>query len=87
MLSKIHHPVIRLHRCNFAGWSSRTWPRLVARAHRPRGADPQGRRYPTQAGQLQRGSGKPRTRPRPARHHGSHGSAPKRNTYRERYTG
>ena len=22
-----------------------------------------------------------------ARHHGSHGSAPKRNTYRERYTG
>ena len=35
-----------------------------------------------------RGSGKlqdtPATR---TRHHGSHGSAPKRNTYRERYTG
>ena len=31
---------------------------------------------------------KPRETPASrTRHHGSHGSAPKRNTYRERYTG
>ena len=59
---------------------------LVARAHRPRGADPQGRRHPAQAGE--RNGGKPQDTPASrTRHHGSHGSAPKRNTYRERYTG
>ena len=88
MLSKIHHPVIRLHRCNFAGLelegiAKGSWRELTDREVQilKDGGIP-----PKQAS-AKRG-GKPQDTPASrTRHHGSHGSAPKRNTYRERYTG
>ena len=88
MLSKIHHPVIRLHRCNFAGLELKgvakgSWRELTDREVQilKSGGIP-----PKQAS-AKRG-GKPQDTPASrTRHHGSHGSAPKRNTYRERYTG
>ena len=90
MLSKIHHPVIRLHRCNFAGLELKdvakgSWRELTDREVQILKA---GGIPPKQASSKQ---GDPNaTAVNPAtrtRHHGSHGSAPKRNTYRERYTG
>lgn len=89
MLSKIHHPVIRLHRCNFAGLelegvAKGSWRELTDREVQilKSGGIP-----PKQASAKCNG-GKPQDTPASrTRHHGSHGSAPKRNTYRERYTG
>lgn len=89
MLSKIHHPVIRLHRCNFAGLELKdvakgSWRELTDREVQilKSGGIP-----PKQAS-AKRNGGKPQDTPASrTRHHGSHGSAPKRNTYRERYTG
>ena len=89
MLSKIHHPVIRLHRCNFAGLELKdvakgSWRELTDREVQilKSGGIP-----PKQASAKRNGS-KPQDTPASrTRHHGSHGSAPKRNTYRERYTG
>lgn len=89
MLSKIHHPVIRLHRCNFAGLELKdvakgSWRELTDREVQilKSGGIP-----PKQASSKRNG-GKPQDTPASrTRHHGSHGSAPKRNTYRERYTG
>lgn len=89
MLSKIHHPVIRLHRCNFAGLelenvAKGSWRELTDREVQvlKSGGIP-----PKQAS-AKRNGGKPQDTPASrTRHHGSHGSAPKRNTYRERYTG
>lgn len=89
MLSKIHHPVIRLHRCNFAGLelegvAKGSWRELTDREVQilKSGGIP-----PKQASSKRNG-GKPQDTPASrTRHHGSHGSAPKRNTYRERYTG
>lgn len=89
MLSKIHHPVIRLHRCNFAGLELKdvakgSWRELTDREVQILKA---GGISPKQASP-KRGSSKPQDTPASrTRHHGSHGSAPKRNTYRERYTG
>ena len=88
MLSKIHHPVIRLHRCNFAGLELKdvakgSWRELTDREVQilKSGGIP-----PKQASAMR--GGKPQDKPASrTRHHGSHGSAPKRNTYRERYTG
>lgn len=88
MLSKIHHPVIRLHRCNFAGLelegvAKGSWRELTDREVQilKSGGIP-----PKQASAIR--GGKPQDTPASrTRHHGSHGSAPKRNTYRERYTG
>ena len=88
MLSKIHHPVIRLHRCNFAGLelegvAKGSWRELTDREVQilKSGGIP-----PKQASAMR--GGKPQETPASrTRHHGSHGSAPKRNTYRERYTG
>ena len=88
MLSKIHHPVIRLHRCNFAGLELKdvakgSWRELTEREVQilKSGGIP-----PKQASAIR--GGKPQDTPASrTRHHGSHGSAPKRNTYRERYTG
>ena len=73
MLSKIHHPVIRLHRCNFAGLELKdvakgSWRELTDREV-----------------QILKSGGIPPKQASAIR--GSHGSAPKRNTYRERYTG
>ena len=90
MLSKIHHPVIRLHRCNFAGLELKdvakgSWRELTDHEVQILKA---GGIPPKQAG-AKRGDPNA-TAANPAartRHHGSHGSAPKRNTYRERYTG
>ena len=85
MLGKIHHPVIRLHRSNFGGLelsdvSKGSWRHLTER----------------EVALLKRGGIKPRgsegcrrTSSRDdetPRHDGSHRSAPKRNTYRERYS-
>ena len=89
MLGKIHHPVIRLHRCNFAGLELKdvakgSWRELTDREVQilKSGGIP-----PKQASSKRNG-GKPQDTPATrTRHHGSHGSAPKRNTYRERYTG
>lgn len=88
MLSKIHHPVIRLHRCNFAGLELKdvakgSWRELTDREVQTLKA---GGIPPKQAGAKRGGAPATNTASR-ARHHGSHGSAPKRNTYRERYTG
>ena len=89
MLSKIHHPVIRLHRCNFAGLelegvAKGSWRELTDREVQILKA---GGIPPKQASDKRNG-GKPQDTPASrTRHHGSHGSAPKRNTYRERYTG
>lgn len=90
MLSKIHHPVIRLHRCNFAGLelegvSKGSWRELTDREVQILKA---GGIPPKQANAKRSGPSKPQDNPASrTRHHGSHGSAPKRNTYRERYTG
>lgn len=88
MLSKIHHPVIRLHRCNFAGLelegvAKGSWRELTDREVQilKSGGIP-----PKQAGSKRVAAPATNTASR-TRHHGSHGSAPKRNTYRERYTG
>lgn len=88
MLSKIHHPVIRLHRCNFAGLELKdvakgSWRELTDREVQILKA---GGIPPKQAGS-KRGDKPHETPATRTRHHGSHGSAPKRNTYRERYTG
>lgn len=85
MLGKIHHPVIRLHRSNFGGLELRdvakgSWRHLTDRevsllkrgGVKPRGAD-SGKRSASTASN-------------PPRRDGSHRSAPKRNTYRERYS-
>ena len=88
MLSKIHHPVIRLHRCNFAGLelegvAKGSWRELTDREVQIL----KGGGIPPKHASAMRG-GKPQDTPASrTRHHGSHGSAPKRNTYRERYTG
>lgn len=88
MLSKIHHPVIRLHRCNFAGLelegvAKGSWRELTEREVQilKSGGIP-----PKQASAKRVAASATSTASR-TRHHGSHGSAPKRNTYRERYTG
>ena len=88
MLSKIHHPVIRLHRCNFAGLELKdvakgSWRELTDREVQILKA---GGIPPKQASSKRAGAPVTNTASR-TRHHGSHGSAPKRNTYRERYTG
>ena len=87
MLSKIHHPVIRLHRCNFAGLelegvAKGSWRELTDREVQilKDGGIP-----PKQASSKRSAAPATNTASR-TRHHGSHGSAPKRNTYRERYT-
>lgn len=89
MLSKIHHPVIRLHRCNFAGLelegvAKSSWRELTDREVQilKSGGIP-----PKQASAKRNGGKAQDTPATRTRHHGSHGSAPKRNTYRERYTG
>lgn len=89
MLSKIHHPVIRLHRCNFAGLelegvAKGSWRGLTDREVQilKSGGIP-----PKQASAKRNGGKAQDTPATRTRHHGSHGSAPKRNTYRERYTG
>lgn len=88
MLSKIHHPVIRLHRCNFAGLelegvTKGSWRELTN--HEVQILKAGG--IPPKQASAKRNGGKPQDTPaRRTRHHGSHGSAPKRNTYRERYT-
>ena len=86
MLSKIHHPVIRLHRCNFAGLELKdvakgSWRELTDREVQilKDGGIP-----PKQASS-KRGTAPATNTASRTRHHGSHGSAPKRNTYRERY--
>ena len=88
MLSKIHHPVIRLHRCNFAGLelegvAKGSWRELTDREVQILKA---GGIPPKQAVGKRGGAAATNAATR-TRHHGSHGSAPKRNTYRERYTG
>ena len=89
MLSKIHHPVIRLHRCNFAGLELKdvakgSWRELTDREVQILKAGG----IPPKQASAKRNGGKPQDAPASRmRHHGSHGSAPKRNTYRERYTG
>lgn len=88
MLSKIHHPVIRLHRCNFAGLELKdvakgSWRELTDREVQILKA---GGIPPKQAAS-KRGTAPATNTASRTRHHGSHGSAPKRNTYRERYTG
>ena len=82
MLGKIHHPVIRLHRSNFGGVelegvAKGSWRHLTdAEVALLKG----GGKAPEQAKRA------PKGRPSPgARKHGSHGSAPIRNTYRDRY--
>ena len=87
MLSKIHHPVIRLHRCNFAGLELKdvakgSWRELTEREVQILKA---GGIPPKQAASKRAGAPATNNVSR-TRHHGSHGSAPKRNTYRERYT-
>ena len=84
MLSKIHHPVIRLHRCNFAGLELKdvakgSWRELTDREVQilKDGGIP-----PKQASSKRSAAPATNTASR-TRHHGSHGSAPKRNTYRE----
>ena len=88
MLSKIHHPVIRLHRCNFAGLELKgvakgSWRELTDREVQilKSGGIP-----PKQAS-AKRATATATNAVSRTRHHGSHGPAPKRNTYRERYTG
>lgn len=89
MLSKIHHPVIRLHRCNFAGLELKdvakgSWRELTDREVqilKSGGIPP--KQASSKRGNPNATAANPATR---TRHHGSHGSAPKRNTYRERYT-
>ena len=88
MLGKIHHPVIRLHRCNFAGLELKdvdkgSWRELTDREVQILKA---GGIPPKQAAS-KRGAAPATNTASRTRHHGSHGSAPKRNTYRERYTG
>ena len=89
MLGKIHHPVIRLHRSNFAGLELKdvakgSWRELTDREVQILKAGG----IPPKQASSKRDSGKPQGTPAARmRHHGSHGSAPKRNTYRERYTG
>lgn len=89
MLSKIHHPVIRLHRCNFAGLelegvAKGSWRELTDREVQTLKSGG----IPPKQASSKRNGGKPQDTPASrTRHHGSHGSAPKRNTYRERYTG
>lgn len=89
MLGKIHHPVIRLHRSNFAGLELKdvakgSWRELTDREVQILKAGG----IPPKQASSKRDSGKPQGTPAArTRHHGSHGSAPKRNTYRERYTG
>ena len=89
MLGKIHHPVIRLHRCNFAGLelegvAKGSWRELTDREVQILKAGG----IPLKQASAKRNGGKPQDTPASrTRHHGSHGSAPKRNTYRERYTG
>lgn len=89
MLSKIHHPVIRLHRCNFAGLELKdvakgSWRELTDREVQILKAGG----IPPKQASAKRNGGKPQDTPASrTRHYGSHGSAPKRNTYRERYTG
>ncbi len=89
MLGKIHHPVIRLHRCNFAGLelegvAKGSWRELTDREVQILKAGG----IPPKQASAKRNGGKPQDAPASRmRHHGSHGSAPKRNTYRERYTG
>ena len=88
MLSKIHHPVIRLHRCNFAGLelegvAKGSWRELTdceVQILKSGGIPPK------QAVGKHGAAPATNTASR-TRHHGSHGSAPKRNTYRERYAG
>ena len=85
MLGKIHHPVIRLHRSNFGGLelsevAKGSWRHLTDKevallkrgGVKPKGVD--GERRAASASS------------NPARQDGSHRSAPKRNTYRERYS-
>lgn len=85
MLGKVHHPVIRLHRSNFGGLelsdvAKGSWRHLTEHevtllkrgGVKPRDA---------QEGPCTDSSGTVRTR-----HDGSHRSAPKRNTYRDRYS-
>lgn len=82
MLGKIHHPVIRLHRSNFGGVelegvAKGSWRELT----------------PAEVALLKAGGKPPKAASKApegapsggARKHGSHGSAPKRNTYRDRY--
>ena len=88
MLSKIHHPVIRLHRCNFAGLELKdvakgSWRELTDREVQILKAGG----IPPKQASAKRGGKPQETLASRTRHHGSHGSAPKRNTYRERYTG
>ncbi|MFQ7392643.1 MAG: hypothetical protein ACLRM9_04725 [Collinsella aerofaciens] len=85
MLSGIHHPVIRLHRCNFADLAqdvARARGELTDREAQILKAGG----IPPKRGQLQARRRAGDQHRQPQRHHGSHGSAPKRNTYRERYT-
>ena len=82
MLGKIHHPVLRLHRSNFGGVdltdvAKGSWRHLTeaeVALLKSGGKPPRG--ICSKQGPISPG----------ARHHGSHGSAPKRNTYRERYS-
>ena len=88
MLSKIHHPVIRLHRCNFAGLELKdvakgSWRELTDREVQILKAGG----IPPKQASAKRGGKPQETLASRTRHHGSHGSAPKRNTYRERYMG
>lgn len=88
MLSKIHHPVIRLHRCNFAGLELKdvakgSWRELTDREVQILKAGG----IPPKQASSKRGAAPATNTATRTRHHGSHGSAPKRNTYRERYTG
>lgn len=87
MLSKIHHPVIRLHRCNFAGLELKdvakgSWRELTDREVQILKAGG----IPPKQASSKRGAAPATNNASRTRHHGSHGSAPKRNTYRERYT-
>ena len=88
MLSKIHHPVIRLHRCNFAGLELEgvvkgSWRELTEREVQILKAGG----IPPKQASFKRGASPATNTASRTRHHGSHGSAPKRNTYRERYAG
>ena len=85
MLGKIHHPVIRLHRSNFGGLelsdvAKGSWRHLTDREVallKRGGIKPQGAREDRRADS----SDTSRTR-----HDGGHRSAPKRNTYCDRYS-
>ncbi len=78
MLSKIHHPVIRLHRCNFAGLELKdvakgSWRELTDREVQILKAGGIPRAGRSKQGDPNATAVNPATR---TRHHGSHGSAP-----------